>query len=94
MAEKMATRQAYGEVLVELGEKNNNIIVLDADLSKSTMTTHFAGQFPDRFFNMGISEQNLFGVAAGLALSGKTVFASTFAMFAAGRAFEIIRNSI
>lgn len=94
MSEKMATRQAYGETLIELGEKNSNIIVLDADLSKSTMTTHFAGKFPERFFNMGISEQNLFGVAAGLALSGKTVFASTFAMFAAGRAFEIIRNSI
>ncbi|MBR0598924.1 transketolase family protein [Sinanaerobacter chloroacetimidivorans] len=94
MSEKMATRQAYGEVLLELGEKNKNIIVMDADLSKSTMTTHFAGKYPDRFFNMGISEQNLFGVAAGLAHSGKIVFASTFAMFAAGRAFEIIRNSI
>jgi transketolase len=94
MSEKMATRQAYGEVLLELGEKNNNIVVLDADLSKSTMTTHFAGKYPERFFNMGISEQNLYGVAAGLAHSGKTVFASTFAMFAAGRAFEIIRNSI
>lgn len=94
MSEKMATRQAYGEVLLELGELNKDIVVLDADLSKSTMTTHFAGKYPDRFFNMGISEQNLHGVAAGLAHSGKTVFASTFAMFAAGRAFEIIRNSI
>lgn len=94
MSEKMATRQAYGEVLLELGEVNKDIVVLDADLSKSTMTTHFAGKYPDRFFNMGISEQNLFGVAAGLAHSGKVVFASTFAMFAAGRAFEIIRNSI
>lgn len=94
MSEKMATRQAYGEVLLELGEKNQNIVVLDADLSKSTMTTYFAGKYPERFFNMGISEQNLYGVAAGLAHSGKTVFASTFAMFAAGRAFEIIRNSI
>ncbi len=94
MSEKMATRQAYGEVLVELGEKNKNIVVMDADLSKSTMTAKFAGQYPDRFFNMGISEQNLYGVAAGMAHSGKTVFASTFAMFAAGRAFEIIRNSI
>jgi len=94
MSEKMATRQAYGEVLLELGEANQDIVVLDADLSKSTMTTHFAGKYPERFFNMGISEQNLYGVAAGLAHSGKTVFASTFAMFAAGRAFEIIRNSI
>ncbi len=94
MSDKMATRQAYGEVLLELGEKNQNIVVLDADLSKSTMTTYFAGKYPDRFFNMGISEQNLYGVATGLAHSGKTVFASTFAMFAAGRAFEIIRNSI
>lgn len=94
MSEKIATRQAYGEVLLELGENNDNIIVLDADLSKSTMTTHFAEKYPERFFNMGISEQNLFGVAAGLAHSGKTVFASTFAMFAAGRGFEIIRNSI
>ena len=94
MSEKMATRQAYGEVLLELGETNKDIVVLDADLYKSTMTTYFAGKYPDRFFNMGISEQNLFGVAAGLAHSGKVVFASTFAMFAAGRAFEIIRNSI
>ena len=94
MSEKMATRQAYGAVLLELGENNKNIVVLDADLSKSTMTTHFAGKYPERFFNMGISEQNLHGVAAGFAHSGKIVFASTFAMFAAGRAFEIIRNSI
>jgi transketolase len=93
MSEKIATRQAYGEVLLELGE-NKDVVVLDADLSKSTMTTHFAGKYPERFFNMGISEQNLHGVAAGLAHSGKIVFASTFAMFAAGRAFEIIRNSI
>lgn len=93
MSEKIATRQAYGEVLLELGE-NKDVVVLDADLSKSTMTTHFAGKYPERFFNMGISEQNLYGVAAGLAHSGKIVFASTFAMFAAGRAFEIIRNSI
>lgn len=93
MSEKMATRQAYGQILLELGE-NQDIVVLDADLSKSTMTTYFAGKYPERFFNMGISEQNMYGVAAGLALSGKTVFASTFAMFAAGRAFEIVRNSI
>lgn len=93
MSEKMATRQAYGEALLELGE-NKDIVVLDADLSKSTMTAQFAGKYPGRFLNMGISEQNMHGVAAGLALSGKTVFASTFAMFAAGRAFEIVRNSI
>lgn len=91
---KIATRQAYGEALIMLGEKNKNVVVLDADLSKSTMTAGFAKEHSDRFFNMGIAEQNLMGTAAGFAASGKTVFASTFAMFAAGRAFEIIRNSI
>lgn len=94
MADKMATRQAYGEALVEIGEKNKDLIVMDADLSKSTMTAAFSKAYPERFFNMGIAEQNMYGVAAGLAASGKTVVASTFAMFAAGRAFEIIRNSI
>lgn len=94
MADKIATRQAYGEALIELGATNSNIVVLDADLSKSTMTAGFSKTYPDRFFNMGIAEQDMYGVAAGLAVSGKTVFASTFAMFAAGRAFEIIRNSI
>ncbi len=94
MAEKIATRQAYGETLAALGEKDENIVVLDADLSGSTMTKIFASKFPDRFFNVGIAEQNLYGIAAGLAVSGKVVFASTFAMFATGRAFEIIRNSI
>ena len=94
MAEKMATRQAYGKVLVELGAENPNLVVMDADLSKSTMTAEFGKAYPERFFNMGIAEQNLYGAAAGLALSGKVVCASTFAMFAAGRAFEIIRNSI
>ncbi len=94
MADKMATRQAYGEALVEIGEKNRNLIVMDADLSKSTMTASFGKTYPDRFFNMGIAEQNMYAVAAGMAASGKTVVASTFAMFAAGRAFEIIRNSI
>ncbi|MGN0719626.1 MAG: transketolase family protein [Anaerovoracaceae bacterium] len=92
--DKMATRQAYGKVLVELGAENPNLVVMDADLSKSTMTADFGKAYPDRFFNMGIAEQNLYGAACGLALSGKTVCASTFAMFAAGRAFEIIRNSI
>jgi len=94
MAEKMATRQAYGKALVEIGKENENLVVMDADLSKSTMTAEFAKAYPDRFFNMGIAEQNLYAAACGLALSGKTVCASTFAMFAAGRAFEIIRNSI
>jgi transketolase len=94
MADKMATRQAYGNTLAVLGSKDENIVVLDADLSGSTMTKVFAKEFPERFFNIGIAEQNLYGIAAGMAISGKTVFASTFAMFAAGRAFEIIRNSI
>jgi len=90
----MATRQAYGKVLVEIGAENPNLVVMDADLSKSTMTAEFSKAYPERFFNMGIAEQNLYGAATGLALSGKVVCASTFAMFAAGRAFEIIRNSI
>ena len=94
MAEKMATRAAYGKALVEIGAENPNLVVMDADLSKSTMTNEFSKTYPDRFFNMGIAEQNLYGTAAGLALSGKVVCASTFAMFASGRAFEIIRNSI
>lgn len=94
MAEKMATRQAYGKALVEIGKENANLVVMDADLSKSTMTAEFKKEFPERFFNMGIAEQNLYATACGLALSGKVVCASTFAMFAAGRAFEIIRNSI
>ena len=90
----MATRQAYGEALVELGSKYENLIVMDADLSKSTMTAEFGKKFPERFFNMGIAEQNMYAAAAGFAVSGKIVCASTFAMFASGRAFEIIRNSI
>ncbi|MBN7772888.1 transketolase family protein [Clostridium aminobutyricum] len=94
MADKIATRQAYGQVLIELGEKYDNLVVMDADLSKSTMTADFGKTFPERFFNMGIAEQNLYGTATGFAMSGKIVCASTFAMFAAGRAFEIIRNSI
>ena len=94
MADKMATREAYGKVLVEIGSENPDLVVMDADLSGSTKTGDFKKVFPERFFNMGIAEQNLYGVAAGLALSGKTVCASTFAMFASGRAFEIIRNSI
>ncbi len=94
MADKIATRQAYGEGLVELGKEFENLVVMDADLSGSTKTGMFAKEYPDRFFNMGIAEQNMYGAATGLALSGKIVCASTFAMFAAGRAFEVVRNSI
>ena len=94
MTEKIATRQAYGEILRELGEEYGNLIVMDADLSGSTKTAEFRKVFPERFFNMGIAEQNMYAQAAGMALSGKIVCASTFAMFASGRAFEIIRNSI
>lgn len=94
MTKMKATRDAYGEALVELGKENKNIVVLDADLSKSTKTYAFGQKFPDRFINVGIAEQNLIGVAAGLSTTGKIVFVSTFAIFATGRAFEIIRNSI
>jgi transketolase len=94
MSDKMATRQAYGEFLVEKGKTKQNLVVMDADLSASTMTAAFSKAFPERFFNMGIAEQNLMGAAAGLAVSGYVVCASSFAMFAVGRAFEIIRNSI
>lgn len=90
---KMATREAYGLALAEFGEKYD-MIVLDADLSKSTKTDTFKKKFPERFFNMGIAEANMMSTAAGLAACGKIVFASTFAMFAAGRAFEQVRNSI
>ncbi|MDS0526413.1 transketolase family protein [Clostridium sp. SHJSY1] len=89
-----ATRESYGMALVELGHRNEDIVVLDADLSKSTKTNDFKSKFSDRFFNIGIAEQNLMGVAAGLANVGKIPFASTFAVFATGRAFEVIRNSI
>jgi len=94
MTRKIATREAYGEALVELGRENPAVVVLDADLSKSTKTSLFARAFPDRFFNVGIAEQNLMGTAAGLAAAGKIPFASTFAIFATGRAFEQVRNSI
>ncbi|WP_297208921.1 MULTISPECIES: transketolase family protein [Thermodesulfovibrio] len=90
----MATRDAYGATLVELGKQNPNIVVLDADLSCSTKTINFARNFPDRFFNMGVSEQDMMGTAAGLALAGKIPFASTFAIFATGRAWEQIRQSV
>lgn len=89
-----ATRESYGMALVELGYENEDIVVLDADLSKSTKTNDFKNKFKDRFFNVGIAEQNLMGMAAGLSNVGKIPFASTFAVFATGRAFEIIRNSI
>lgn len=94
MADKIATRESYGKVLVEMGAKKSDLVVMDADLSGSTKTGEFKKVYPERFFNAGIAEQNLYAMAAGIALSGKTVCASTFAMFASGRAFEIIRNSI
>jgi transketolase len=90
----MATREAYGKALVELGAKNKDVVVLDADLSKSTKTADFQKVYPDRFFNMGISEQDMMVTAAGLATCGKIPFASTFAIFATGRAYEQVRNSI
>lgn len=91
---KVATREAYGKALVELGEKNDKVIVLDADLAAATKTGMFKKAFPERFFDAGIAEGNMMGVAAGLATTGYTVFASSFAMFVAGRAFEQIRNTI
>jgi transketolase len=91
---KIATREAYGKTLKQLGAENKDIVVLDADLSKSTKTSDFAAEFPERFFDVGVAEQNLMGTAAGLAAAGKIPFASTFAVFATGRAFEQIRNSI
>ncbi len=94
MGKKIATREAYGKALAGLASTNENIVVLDADLSKSTKTADFKAVCPERFFNMGIAEGNMMGVAAGLSTCGKIPFVSTFAMFAAGRAFEQIRNSI
>ena len=94
MADMIATRDSFSKVLVELGEKDNNIIAMNADLSASTKTDAFEKRFPERFINAGIAECNMLGMAAGLAHCGKTVFASSFCMFASGRAFEIIRNSI
>ena len=91
---KIATRQSYGEELAKLGEDNEKIVVLDADLSSATKTGIFAEKFPDRFINVGIAEQNLMGIAAGLSTFGKIPFASTFAVFATGRTYEQIRNSI
>ncbi|WP_042331722.1 transketolase family protein [Desulfosporosinus orientis] len=94
LADKQATREAYGKALLTLGAENPNVVVLDADLSKSTKTADFGKKYPERFFNMGIAESNLIGTAAGLAAAGKIPFASTFAIFAVGRAFEQIRNSV
>ena len=91
---KIATRQSYGEALAKLGEENQNIVVLDADLSTATKTDIFAKKFPERFFDMGIAEQNMMGTAAGFATCGKIPYVSTFAVFAAGRAYDQIRNSI
>ncbi|SFR03605.1 transketolase family protein [Desulfoscipio geothermicus] len=94
MSEKIATREAYGKALVELGRQNPDVVVLDADLSKSTKTYDFGKNYPERFFNIGIAEQNMMGTAAGLAAAGKIPFASSFAVFATGRVYDQIRNSI
>lgn len=94
MVEMLNARDSYGKTLLELGRKNSNIVVLDADLSSSTKTSLFGKEFPDRFFDMGIAEQNMMGTAAGLATTGKIVFVSTFAMFATGRVYDQIRQSI
>ena len=92
--EKKATRQSYGEALLELGRKNKDIVVLDADLAGATKTELFAKEFPDRFFDMGIAEQNMMSTAAGMATCGMIPYTSTFAVFAAGRAYDQVRNSI
>jgi len=94
MSELKAIRVAYGEALAELGKENDKIVVLDADLSHATMTMTFAKEFPDRFFNAGIAESNMVGMAAGLSTMGLVPFCSTFAVFGAGRAYEQVRNSI
>ena len=94
MAEKIATREAYGRAITALGQENTDIVLLDADLSKATMSKFFADAIPERFFNMGIAECNMAGVAAGLATCGKKPFINSFAIFAAGRAWEQVRNSI
>lgn len=94
MTEKRATREAYGEALVELGHENPNIVVLEADLAKSTTTLKFKKVFPDRFFDCGVAEQNMMAMAAGLATTGKICYTGSFAMFATGRAFEQVRNTV
>jgi len=94
VTQKVATRDAYGDALVSLGKKRDDVVVLDADLSGSTKTSKFAKAFPERFFNIGIAEQDMMGTAAGLAIGGKLPFVSTFAVFATGRAWEQVRQSI
>lgn len=94
MEEKIATREAYGKALVKLGEERPEVVVLDADLAKSTKTIEFKKRFPERFFDFGVAEANMIGTAAGLAASGKIPFCSTFAVFATGRAFDQIRQSV
>jgi len=94
MAESLYQRDVYGQTLVELGKQNKDIVVLDADLSSSTRTSLFAKAFPERFFNVGVAEQNLMTVASGIASCGKIVFVSTFAIFATGRAWDQIRNTV
>lgn len=91
---KIATRDSYGNALAELGTEHDNVVVLDADLAAATKTGVFKKAHPDRFIDCGIAESNMIGVAAGLATTGKVPFASSFAMFAAGRAFEQVRNSV
>ena len=91
---KIATRDSYGQALVDLGSQRDDFLVLDADLAEATKTIKFKEAYPDRFYDCGIAEQNMISIAAGIAATGKKVFASSFAMFAAGRAFEQIRNSI
>ena len=90
----IATRESYGKALAELGEKYKNVVVLDADLANATKTIEFKKKFPERFFDIGIAEQDLIGTAAGLALEGKISFASTFAVFASGRAYDQVRNTV
>ena len=94
MSEKIATREAYGKALVELGAVNDKVVVLDADLAGATMTKHFKAAYPDRFFDCGIAEANMMDIGAGLSTMGLIPFCSTFALFGAGRAYEQIRNSI
>jgi len=91
---KKSTRQAYGEVLLELGKEKNNLFVMDADLSVSTKTCYFANKFPERFYNAGVAEQNMIGIASGLSKTGKTVIVSTLAVFAPGRVFDQVRNML
>ena len=91
---KIATRESYGHALVDLAKDHDDFVVLDADLAAATKTGIFKAAYPDRFFDCGIAESDMMGIAAGIATTGRVAFASTFAMFAAGRAFEQVRNSI